>query len=129
VEYLYPAVTAKEWAQNPFQQALYDPGYVASLGIISKSPVFSQANYTWQRALYEYAKGNRQQAFISLGHVLHLLEDMSVPAHTREDAHPPLINSDVYEDYPTNFAFSSYADLLKEISASNLKPLIKNTLN
>jgi len=50
VEYLYPAVTAKRMGSKSFQQALYDPGYVASLGIISKSPVFSQANYTWQRA-------------------------------------------------------------------------------
>ena len=52
-----------------------------------------QKNYalgdnSWQRALWEYKKGNEEQAFLALGQVLHLVQDMSVPAHTRDDAHP-----------------------------------------
>ncbi|PJE60114.1 MAG: hypothetical protein COU85_00010, partial [Candidatus Portnoybacteria bacterium CG10_big_fil_rev_8_21_14_0_10_44_7] len=30
----------------------------------------------------------REKAFIALGHILHLIEDLGVPAHTRADAHP-----------------------------------------
>ena len=129
LEYVYPALTAKNWAQDPFSQALYDPLYAAVLGPITKSPVFSSTNFTWQRAIYEYVKGNRKQAFFSLGHILHLMEDMSVPAHTREDAHPPIFDSDIYEDYPTTFSFSKYNELLQRILNSNLTPVVKTTLD
>src|SRR3989338_3787175 len=32
-------------------------------------------------------KGNKKDAFISLGNLLHLIEDASVPDHTRSDSH------------------------------------------
>ena len=127
IEYLYPALTAKDWAQNPIVQALYDPFYTASLGPITKSPVFSRSNFSWQKAIYSYLKGNKKEAFLALGHILHLIEDMTVPAHTREDSHPPVFDPDVYENTPSKFSFSVYQDLLN--SLTNQKPLIKNTLN
>ena len=127
LEYFYPTLTAKEWAQNPFAQALYDPLYSASLGPIMKSPVFSNSNFSWQKAIYSYIKGDRKNAFFALGHVLHLIEDMTVPAHTREDAHPPVLDSDIYEDTPTRFSFSTYQNILNSLSYE--KPLIKNSLN
>jgi len=127
IEYLYPALTAKDWAQNPIAQALYDPLYTASLGPISRSPVFSNANFSWQKAIYSYVKGDKKSAYLALGHILHLIEDMTVPAHTREDAHPPIIDSDIYEDTPSKFSFSVYQDLLNSLTPQ--KPLIKSTLN
>lgn len=127
MEYLYPALTAKEWSQNPFAQAIYDPLYAAALGPIMKSPVFSNSNFTWQKAIYSYLKGNKKDAFLALGHVLHLIEDMTVPAHTRQDAHPPVLDSDVYEDMPSSLPLRVYQDLLN--SLNNQKPIIKNTLN
>jgi len=39
------------------------------------------------------AEGNTLKGWRYLGHILHLLEDMSVPAHARNDAHI------IYEDY------------------------------
>ncbi len=45
-------------------------------------------SYTWDAALRAYAQGDDQAAFLALGHVLHLLEDMGVPEHARNDAHP-----------------------------------------
>ncbi|OGF87230.1 hypothetical protein A3B19_03280 [Candidatus Giovannonibacteria bacterium RIFCSPLOWO2_01_FULL_46_32] len=45
-------------------------------------------NHTWQKAIYDYANGDKEKAFESLGYVLHLIEDMSVPDHTRNDSHP-----------------------------------------
>ncbi len=44
-------------------------------------------NHSWKRGLDEYAEGKRMEAFITLGHALHLLEDMGVPDHTRNDTH------------------------------------------
>ncbi|MDD3098554.1 MAG: hypothetical protein PHU82_01880, partial [Candidatus Pacebacteria bacterium] len=93
VEHFFPSLNAKEWGQNPFAQAVYDPLYVALIGPVAKSPIFSKTNFTWQRAIYEYLKGNKEMAFKSLGHVLHLIQDMSVPEHTRQNVHIFFIDS------------------------------------
>ncbi|NPA60495.1 MAG: VWA domain-containing protein [Epsilonproteobacteria bacterium] len=37
---------------------------------------------------YENRKKYRAKMFVSLGYLLHLLNDMNVPAHTRDDSHP-----------------------------------------
>lgn len=44
-------------------------------------------DYTWQKGLDAYAREDYHRAFLILGHVLHLLEDASVPEHVRNDAH------------------------------------------
>ena len=89
----FPVLTAPNWAQNPFAQAVYDPLYYSLLGPVVRSPVFSRTNYTWQRAIYEYVKGHKKKAFIALGHILHLIQDMSVPEHTRQNVHIFLLPS------------------------------------
>ena len=61
---LWGFASAKDWAQSGWQ------------------------TFNWEKALNFYVKGDRQSAMIALGHVLHLVEDMGVPAHTRNDAHP-----------------------------------------
>jgi hypothetical protein len=48
----------------------------------------------WDQALLYYRSGNKVQAYSLLGHIAHLIEDMSVPAHVHEDFH----DSDIYED-------------------------------
>jgi hypothetical protein len=40
-------------------------------------------SFTWSEALRYYREGSRAKAYECLGHVLHLLMDMSVPAHVR----------------------------------------------
>lgn len=73
---------SKAWSQSPNYQAV--------------SAALSGGNQTWQKAIESYVKGDRQEAFYALGHVLHLLEDATVPAHTRLDAHP---EGDSYENW------------------------------
>ncbi len=65
-------VSSKNWARNQALQQSY---------------VLYGGNHTWQKALFEYAKENKKDAFISLGNLLHLIEDASVPDHTRSDSH------------------------------------------
>ncbi len=71
--------SAKDWSRENIKQLLYPKG-----------------NQTWQKAIDSYIKGNKEKAFIALGHILHLIEDMSVPSHTRLDAHP---EGDPYESW------------------------------
>lgn len=56
---------------------------------------WQKAQILWGIALGEYAKGDKPKAFEALGHVSHLLADMSVPAHVHEDSH----KTDLYEDW------------------------------
>ena len=151
-EYVIPALTAKEWSQNPLAQSFYDPVYLSVLGSIAKgiifkkwspynpvywsalvsfvsSPARSKSNYTWQRALYEYAKGNKRMAFESLGHILHLIQDMGMPSHTRENVSLPFLKGavDPYEVYTNRSDAAFYSFLEKKIK--NKRSLSKRTLN
>lgn len=69
----------------------------------------SNNDWSWQKAREYYykaltlpTKAERETAyadmFRSLGQVMHLVQDMAVPAHTRNDAHPPG-DSDPYEEW------------------------------
>ncbi|PIU98601.1 hypothetical protein COS61_00475, partial [Candidatus Wolfebacteria bacterium CG03_land_8_20_14_0_80_40_12] len=65
-------LSAVEWVNNRLIQQEYR---------------FYQGDRTWKKALGYYADGNLEEAYKTLGYVLHLLEDMSVPDHTRDDTH------------------------------------------
>ncbi len=103
------AVSALNWLHNQELQAKYKLYY---------------GNQTWEKAIYEYVKNkNKKEAYFALGYVLHLLEDMAVPDHTRNDTHP---NDSPYENYSTRFTRDSWqiADKLQ-----NKKPIAFNSLD
>lgn len=75
-------LTAKDWAIDSKAQTKYALG-----------------DKSWQRALADYDQGDTESAFKALGHVLHLLADVSVPAHARDDIH---IIGDSYEQFVGN---------------------------
>jgi len=81
-------LSAKNWSQNTLAQAQKSATYY--LAGFFKNPFNHSTDYSWDRALYDYAKGNKERAYIALGHIVHLIEDMTVPDHTRDDAHPPV---------------------------------------
>lgn len=56
---------------------------------------YSLGDRSWETGLLDYAYNNRKMAFIELGHAVHLISDMSVPAHTRNSEHI----GDPYEGY------------------------------
>lgn len=66
------AVSALEWAHNQVLQDSY---------------LSYEGNRTFEKAVYDYIKGDKKNAYRSLGHLLHLIQDMTVPAHTRQDTH------------------------------------------
>lgn len=74
-------------------------------------------NHTWQKAIYDYVNGNEERAFESLGYVLHLIEDMSVPDHTRNDSHPHVAGDpgSPYEDWSKNYTNSYKLDTAENL--------------
>ncbi|HNW56015.1 MAG TPA: hypothetical protein PKN62_03000, partial [bacterium] len=71
---LYAAMnlaTAPDWGQTGDRQASW----------------LYQGKFSWNQAIEAYRQGDLEKAFVNLGHVLHLLQDMTVPAHVRNDPH------------------------------------------
>lgn len=93
-------------------------------------------NRTWKRALEYYAEGNKEEAYKTLGHILHLLEDMSVPDHTRNDTHPHLSDTiqgdpSPFEGYLTKYTRNNMENelhIVAKLKAGNLAPVQKNSI-
>jgi hypothetical protein len=73
--------SSKEWARDTELQSGLD-GFTAGL---FQDYFSGKDDYSWDRAIYEYAWGDKERGLRSLGHILHLLEDASVPDHTRNE--------------------------------------------
>ena len=78
--------SAKYWA-------FHDTGAIGTIKLDIDTPFFSKRvegevnEYSWPRVIENYAKGDMDEAYTGLGHILHLLEDMTVPDHVRNDPH------------------------------------------
>lgn len=105
------AVPTLNWAHNQELQAKYK---------------LYQGNQTWEKAIYEYVKNkNKKEAYYALGHILHLLEDMAVPDHTRNDTHT---GDSPYENYANQFNRDNF-HIIGDLQKQNYKPVILNSLN
>ncbi len=103
-------LSAKEWAQNSQEQAKYPGG-----------------DHSWQKAISDYNSGHKKEAFISLGHILHLIEDMAVPAHTREDPHP---DGDSLEKWAADLSeYSAFYNIAIPLTNQGIKPKVFNNLD
>ena len=92
---------------------------------------------TWKKGLEYYADGNKKEAYITLGYVLHLLEDQSVPDHTRNDTHAhelEKITGDYgspYEEYLKKYTRQTIKkdlDLANNFKKQNLIPITKQSI-
>jgi len=105
------SVSALDWVHNQELQEKYK---------------HYQGNRTWEKALYEYVKNkDTKEAFLNLGYVLHLLEDMSVPEHTRNDTHP---KDSPYEDYTTRFTRGNF-QIANDLQKQDHRPTKFNSLD
>lgn len=82
--------SSKNWAQDTLTQAAEDGAWKSAYGSVF-SLFSAKSDFSWERAIYEYAWEDKNRALLALGHVLHLLEDASVPDHTRNDPHPHIM--------------------------------------
>src|SRR3989338_8591009 len=99
-----PFVSSKQWSKSASEQAGYDINYLSKFGTITQAAFSASTDYSWDRAVHEYAWGDRDRALESLGHILHLLEDATVPEHTRNDPHPHIFGmGSPYEDWTNQF--------------------------
>lgn len=65
----FTGISAKEWANN------------------QSNVIGLSGDYSINATLNNYRQGNLERAYQGIGHILHLIQDMAVPAHTRNDSH------------------------------------------
>lgn len=122
---------SKDWANDASAQTafLYRSLSPSEASILSLAQVekikssFDQSDFTWNKAIDLYLDGKKEEALFTLGHIIHLIEDMSVPDHVRNDAHPPYDNGgSPYENWTARFNLDNSDASLK--SRLNGKALI-----
>ena len=90
-------------------------------------------NNTWENAIRQYTKGNKREAYQILGHILHLLEDATVPDHTRNDTHAHELEGATgdygspYEEYLKKYTRQTIKelDIANNFKKANLSPISK----
>jgi len=93
----------------------------------------TENSYTWEEALIRYRRGRKDEAYQILGHVMHLLTDLSVPAHVKVVNHGAVVSKSepkpntpftpdivkiIWDDYETALSggFAEIPDLLGDFS-------------
>lgn len=107
--------SSREWAEDNFAQASLDLNYSIKnfAGLTYSSYFGGSSDFSWQRSIYEYAWGDKNRGLKGLGHILHLIQDATVPDHTRNDHHFPYLeaqlhDSSPYEQWTANFNRSNF---------------------
>ena len=130
--------SSKDWAGDSANQTalLYRPsGIFDRLADILGQSRAEDTDYTWNRAIKDYLAGEKERAFAGLGHILHLIEDLTVPAHTRNDPHPPFVGvdpdgggEDTYERYTAKFK-PDLINVLQPLRIGKKQPVILDSLD
>ncbi|QQG46627.1 MAG: lamin tail domain-containing protein [Candidatus Niyogibacteria bacterium] len=120
---LWGQLSSKDWAKATFDQAGF-----ASVGLGEVKELYSaDSDYSWERAIYEYAWGDKERGLKTLGHILHLIQDASVPDHTRNDPHPPVLDlGSPYEHWTKQFDIQNI-DIVSKLKGQ--RPIIFTNLD
>ena len=70
-----------------------------SYGVSFESSYERARRYWISKVIPNYILGKEEKAYYWLGHIVHLLEDATVPAHVHLDIHPGGSNSDNVEEF------------------------------
>src|SRR3989344_448968 len=122
--------SSKLWARSSAEQQ-------TGKGLLALNPFVTDkfsdswpSDFSYERALLDYAKGDRERAFEAFGHVMHLLEDANVPEHTRNDTHVDVghgtgspYEHDMAKWNPNNFKVA------ENLYRSRQKPVLLNDLD
>ncbi|MES2953692.1 MAG: right-handed parallel beta-helix repeat-containing protein [Patescibacteria group bacterium] len=85
-------------------------------------------DHTWPEAVRLYKSGEREKAMEVLGHILHLIEDATVPDHTRGDPHPPLLEfGSPFERFAKSFGPSEIG-VGKQLGEKGVVPLVFSSI-
>ena len=118
--------SAKNWGlYSKYQLAKLGQTGTAGVMIAGKSdPSSLPFVFSYEAGIERYARNKEKDAYLTLGHILHLIEDLTVPEHTRNDPHPGGKDSSFYENWTKNNSSGLTQDLGKRIYNQGKKPII-----
>lgn len=109
--------TAKAWA---LQDGLQSQPIVSNLPLCSYDGDFS-----WSSTVRLLDSKQPLRAAYALGHILHLLQDLTVPAHTRNDTHvhiPGIEHKDSYERFAAKRCERLLIPLARDLYSDGVRP-------
>ena len=110
-------VSAVEWITDSFNQQKY---------------AYYEGDRSWPKAIEYCASGNLNEAYKTLGYILHLIQDMAMPEHTRDDSHAAvsIIGDDgsPYEDYTAQWNRNNLS-VAQELKNRNISLPQKSTIS
>ena len=121
---------SKDWSQDSKSQN--ELKYSSVIATILSSwqskkiqEYFPTSDFTWQEAIRYWINSDKEMAMFTLGHILHLIEDKTVPEHTRNDPHP---GDSPYEIYTSQFTINNADENLNK-RLNNKSPIVLSDLN
>lgn len=91
------------------------------------SALSTETDFTWDRAKEFYLQGDKEKAMYLLGHILHLIQDSSIPAKTRNDV--ILVKEEKpYETWTEKFT-SNNRDFTLPRRLKNKEPFVLSNLH
>ena len=120
---------AKNWAQFSSYQTI-NIGNIFNLWT-GNGPVISGSewgDFSYEAAVKNYSQNKEKEAYLALGHVLHLIEDITVPEHTRNDPHPGGTMASFYENWTMANSSGLTQELGKKLFNQGRKPVIYGDL-
>lgn len=128
--------SAKDWSQDTLGQGGFVLGPDNYLAGTVTSYFSAKADYSWARAVYDYTYVSQQQGLEDLGHVLHLVQDMTVPDHVRNDPHLIYVKEvtfDLYNEDSPYEVFTAQApgvnQLADQLWQNQKRPIIYSGLD
>ena len=120
---------AKNWAQFSSYQTI-NIGNIINLWTGNGSVISGSewGDFSYEVAIKNYSQNKEKEAYLALGHVIHLIEDMTVPEHTRNDVHPGGTMVSFYEDWTKSSSSGLTQDLGKRLFNQGSKSVIYSDL-
>lgn len=102
----FGVATAKQWATGDIQGDAIHKFANALFNIFGTNKFSYHGDFSWDKNIENFIKNKTEEAWYGLGHTLHLIADMTIPAHSRNDHH---IQGDPFESWTgTNLKESDY---------------------
>lgn len=101
--------SSKRWVNDRAEQQNIKYAIQPKLGLSSAAykkieQFYPTSDFTYNTALKYWINGDREMAMEALGHTLHLIQDLGVPEHTRNDSHT---NGSEYEIYANKYSLTN----------------------
>lgn len=124
---LFKKDPAKDQLNRPYMAHFYNPaqkdtpGLILLDGEIKFQSALERIKTYWKTAAVLYKSGDEPRAFYALGHLLHLVGDLHVPAHVHNDPHGPTFILGKLDSLEQWCIRCDYPDIKRPVGKPNIR--------